>query len=69
MFFGLLVHQTIEEIHRLVMDGKLNTLTEPRIRELFDRTFAFLCLDGSPAAQRLIDRLIIASTIGSETTG
>jgi DNA helicase-2/ATP-dependent DNA helicase PcrA len=26
------------------MDGKLNTLTEPRIRELFDRTFAFLCL-------------------------
>lgn len=44
IFFGLLVHQTIEEIHRLVMDGKLHTLTEPRIRELFDRTFAFLCL-------------------------
>jgi len=44
IFFGLLVHQTIEEIHRLVMDGKLSTLTEPRIHELFDRTFAFLCL-------------------------
>jgi len=44
IFFGLLVHQTIEEVHRLVMDGKLSTLTEPRIHELFDRTFAFLCL-------------------------
>jgi DNA helicase-2/ATP-dependent DNA helicase PcrA len=44
IFFGLLVHQTIEEIHRLVMDGKLGTLDEARIRDLFDRTFAFLCL-------------------------
>jgi DNA helicase-2/ATP-dependent DNA helicase PcrA len=44
IFFGLLVHQTIEEIHRLVMDGKLATLTEARIRALFDRTFSFLCL-------------------------
>lgn len=44
IFFGLLVHQTIEELHRIVMDGKLSTLTEPRIRELFDRTFSFLCL-------------------------
>jgi DNA helicase-2/ATP-dependent DNA helicase PcrA len=44
IFFGLLVHQTIEEIHRLVMDGKLTTLTEPRIRELFDRAFHFLSL-------------------------
>jgi DNA helicase-2/ATP-dependent DNA helicase PcrA len=44
IFFGLLVHQTIEEIHRLVMDGKLATLDRERIRALFDRTFAFLCL-------------------------
>jgi DNA helicase-2/ATP-dependent DNA helicase PcrA len=44
IFFGLLVHQTIEEIHRIVLDGKLNELNEPRIRELFDRTFRFLCL-------------------------
>jgi DNA helicase-2/ATP-dependent DNA helicase PcrA len=44
IFFGLLVHQTIEEIHRIVLDGKLKTLNEPRIRELFDRTFAFLLL-------------------------
>ena len=44
IFFGLLVHQTIEEIHRLVLDGKLDSLDKPRIRELFDRTFRFLCL-------------------------
>src|SRR5207245_2693525 len=44
IFFGLLVHQTIEEMHRIVLDGKLGTLDESRIRELFDRTFRFLCL-------------------------
>jgi DNA helicase-2/ATP-dependent DNA helicase PcrA len=44
IFFGLLVHQTIEEVHRIALDGKLDTLDEPRIRELFDRTFRFLCL-------------------------
>jgi len=42
IFFGLLVHQTIEEIHRVALDGRLDTLDEPRIRELFDRTFRFL---------------------------
>jgi DNA helicase-2/ATP-dependent DNA helicase PcrA len=44
IFFGLLVHQTIEEIHRLVLDGELASLTETRIQELFDRTFTFLTL-------------------------
>jgi DNA helicase-2/ATP-dependent DNA helicase PcrA len=44
IFFGLLVHQTIEEIHRIVLDGRLETLDEPLIRELFDRSFRFLCL-------------------------
>lgn len=44
IFFGLLVHQTIEEIHRIALDGKLHTLNETHIRELFDRTFRFLCL-------------------------
>jgi DNA helicase II / ATP-dependent DNA helicase PcrA len=42
IFFGLLVHQTIEEIHRIALDGKLDTIDEPGIRELFDRTFRFL---------------------------
>lgn len=44
IFFGLLVHQTIEEVHRIALDGQLDTLTEPYIRQLFDRTFRFLCL-------------------------
>lgn len=42
IFFGLLVHQTIEEIHRIALDRQLDTLDEARIRELFNRTFRFL---------------------------
>lgn len=44
IFFGLLVHQTIEDIHRIVLDGKLRTLTRERIREFFERNFSFLLL-------------------------
>lgn len=44
IFFGLLVHQTIEEIHRRVMDGKLASMNRGAISELFERTFSFLCL-------------------------
>ena len=44
IFFGLLVHQSIEEIHRIALDGRLNTLDEARIRALFERTFRFLCV-------------------------
>jgi DNA helicase II / ATP-dependent DNA helicase PcrA len=41
-FFGLLVHQTIEKIHRIILDGNLATLTETRLRSLFDQTHYFL---------------------------
>lgn len=44
IFFGLLVHQSIEEIHRIVLDGRIETLSESRLEELFERTFRFLCL-------------------------
>ena len=44
IFFGLLVHQTIEEIHRIALDGQLSKLNESSIRHIFDRTFRFLCL-------------------------
>lgn len=44
IFFGLLVHQTIEEIHRIALEGKLHTIDGSRIRDLFDQTFHFLCL-------------------------
>ena len=43
-FFGQLVHQTIEEIHRIALDGKLASLDETRIREIFECTFRFLAL-------------------------
>ena len=61
IFFGLLVHQTIEEIHRIALDGRLDTLDEQRIRELFDRTFRFLCLSdvrpiGDTAKRRRLRR-------------
>ena len=53
IFFGLLVHQSIEEVHRIALDGRLHTLDEPRIRELFERTFRFLCLsDVRPIGDR-----------------
>jgi DNA helicase-2/ATP-dependent DNA helicase PcrA len=56
IFFGLLVHQTIEEIHRIALDGRLDTLDEPRIRELFDRTFRFLVAsDVRPIGDRARD--------------
>ena len=44
IFFGLLVHQTIEEVHRIVIDGHIDSLDKDRIRELFERTYRFLCL-------------------------
>lgn len=44
IFFGLLVHQTIEELHRIALDGKLDSLNDKKIRTLFDRTFTFLSL-------------------------
>ncbi len=60
IFFGLLVHQTIEEIHRIALDGKLDTLDERRIRELFDRTFRFLCLsDVRPIGDRAREAALV----------
>ena len=56
IFFGLLVHQTIEEIHRIALDDNLDTIDEPRIHELFDRTFQFLTLsDVRPIGDRARD--------------
>jgi DNA helicase-2/ATP-dependent DNA helicase PcrA len=49
MFFGSLVHQTIEEIHRIVLDNKFDTLNESKISELFEKTFHFLQLSDTRA--------------------
>ena len=42
IFFGALVHQTIEDIHRWVLDGKFHELTDERIRHFFDANFRHL---------------------------
>ena len=56
IFFGLLVHQTIEELHRIVLDGNLNAIDRQRIRAIFDRTFRFLALsDVRPIDDRARD--------------
>lgn len=44
IFFGLLVHQTIEEVHRRVLDGRASELSDEHIADLFESTFAFLAL-------------------------
>jgi DNA helicase-2/ATP-dependent DNA helicase PcrA len=43
-FVGLLVHQTIEKIHRIARDKQISTLTAARLRELFEQTYYFLAL-------------------------
>ncbi|RLB81735.1 MAG: hypothetical protein DRH17_08290, partial [Deltaproteobacteria bacterium] len=45
-FFGSLVHQTIEEIHRWAMDGKADTLNESRIQDLFQLNYQNLLTRG-----------------------
>lgn len=42
IFFGLLVHQTIEDIHRLVLAGKLVDLNNDRLQALFEFNFRHL---------------------------
>ena len=42
IFFGLLVHQTIEDIHRLVLAGKLAEIDDDRVEALFEFNFRHL---------------------------
>ena len=63
IFFGLLVHQTIEEIHRIALDGNLDSIDESRIRELFDRTFRFLAMSdvrpiGDQARENALEQVL-----------
>ncbi len=45
-FFGALVHQTIEDIHRWAMDGKADTLGEYQIQDLFHLNYQNLLKRG-----------------------
>lgn len=42
LFFGSLVHQCIEEIHHIAMEGNIGTLDKEKIDGIFDRTYASL---------------------------
>ena len=44
VFFGLLVHQTIEDIHRLQLDGLGHTITNVWIEEKFNFNYRYLLL-------------------------
>ena len=44
IFFGLLVHQTIEDIHRTVLDGQRHILSDNLIQQFLNRNYDFLCL-------------------------
>jgi len=46
VFFGSLVHQTIEEIHRYVIDGRQTELNESEIRKIFEYNFKQLLNSG-----------------------
>lgn len=44
IFFGLLVHRTIEDIHRIALQGRLDSVDTARVEEIFERSYRFLCL-------------------------
>ena len=46
ILFGILVHQTIEDIHRLVLDGKKKEIDEIKIEELFEENYESLLATG-----------------------
>ncbi len=46
ILFGTLVHETIEDIHRMVLDGKRKEITEDKIEELFESNYRSLLVTG-----------------------
>lgn len=46
IFFGALVHQTIEDIHRWVLERQESSLDEEKIQEMFDFNFRHLSAAG-----------------------
>lgn len=63
IFFGLLVHQTIEDVHRLVLAGRLTEVDDNRIEELFDFNFRHLAGKdvkpiGEDARQSALDHVL-----------
>ena len=42
MFFGLLIHQTLEKIHQTILTGRSTALNDRELRTMFERTFQSL---------------------------
>ncbi|GHO87337.1 ATP-dependent DNA helicase [Dictyobacter formicarum] len=51
-FYGQLIHQTLEGIHRLALEQPLSSVHENLILELFERTFYFLTCSGMTPLDR-----------------
>jgi DNA helicase II / ATP-dependent DNA helicase PcrA len=45
-FYGQLIHQTLEAIHRIALERSLGALDDQKLAYLFDRTFYFLTCTG-----------------------
>ncbi len=63
IFFGSLVHQTIEAVHRIALDGQFDTLDEQGIRGLFDTAFRRLVNHGvrpigAPQRERAFEQVM-----------
>lgn len=46
LLFGTLVHETIEDVHRMVLDGKTSKLNHDKIKEFFDHNYKSLLANG-----------------------
>lgn len=52
MIFGIVVHQTIEEIHKWVIEGKLADIDRNKIEDFFDGNYRSLIAIGMRALSK-----------------
>jgi len=57
ILFGTLVHETIEDIHQMVLDGKINEINDNKIKEFFNQNYKSLLTTGMrPLAETTRER-------------
>ena len=57
ILFGTLVHETIEDIHHMVLDGKVNEINDSKIKEFFNQNYKSLLTTGMrPLAETTRER-------------
>ncbi|GLV57209.1 DNA helicase II [Dictyobacter sp. S3.2.2.5] len=62
-FYGQLIHQTLEGMHRLALEQPLNSVHEHLILELFERTFYFLTCSGMTPLDRASKQKALAQIL------